>query len=1387
MIDFEAEIGEASSLNKKNYGRKEEKPILNAIFEFFSILYYQKSYLGLTLPQQKVKIAIEVSLWCLQMTSLLWIPNLQIEDWKENMIMWRIIGYLKIDNTCSALGIADTCLYILMACVFAVFFGMFALVLVLYYSISLPAIIFSVFKRLICIWLNILYIPSLELFTIFLKYNFSQQKNVLEYEENDNSANFKISSPIQALSFIAIIVNFLIFFLYSMLSGEIRHCTAKSIVKAKAHSKIEIHAAIFTFAFPILYSIFADNYIIHLQILALISSAFLLAETITFLPYFSEYCSILVIIRFFTVTLMSFLFIFGYCVDNSLFITLFAIILFPISIVFIIIYALKLQRKLSKNIPDNISGIKSQYNLEKSLRYALCSGNVENKNEIIRIFENFFMSKSLDRDKLQVIWVTNYCLFTLKNEALAKIKLSKIKYTSGWNLEEKYQEYLCNKIIMESDSNESVSYENYYHKIHQIKQQDRKLCINLSVFWEEVTCKKPSFSKLIKSLNSINDGITFLNTEYKQLTTKYDNSRDALGLYFLYMRNILHDYDNSDKLNYKLRFFDRIFSSITNEAQNLSCFNSNNGILLISNEEKNFGEILFASSRAAEIFKLSTHGIVGNNINHFIPEPYNQKTVDTMSEMVHFSSITEIYFNDGCFFITPRNFLLECIGKASITSINNVIATILVFRLNKSTHQVALISEDGEIYSYTEDFPSLIGHDNLVGANIKSLFPDLEEINFQPLVPYNLSGFKNEMILVMCYTEFYNIKIPYVLLINDPDEILKWKDEKWRQQDNLQEENFVRPTPLSFHMFRSSPSEENSLLMSKEMLDPKSDCLSNPDETTKLASNHAKGKNDDEKSQTESSSLSVFLHMMKISSRAIDALHIVFVILIVVVLATNLAVLFYAFNGIGIVRDISLPKTIGDIGKAFQQLGVLSRLLYMLNGLEGIDSVLQLCFNRFQENVVALDNLYINAASNLTDWKSCSGTSIFTEKNINLWKIDDGMYTVKTTLMDTIGQFVQSGYEFITKYNNGGNFYKETAFFAINGYGESFKYCYDSLCDVISCKKSAISDFRTEIYILLVLGIIVLSIGIVIMVPFCNSAIKTENILWNNIRKYATKNYLELKQSCILRLNSVHNQHETVIFNGNRSKNLLSFRSYWKYIWRVTLFLIATSIFCIINITYFYQKCADYLYYRPEVTKQLITSQVLFTNFNIWITEAAMQTPGFSLADMLPLGSPFSNAILNLDEIIAQIKSSQLTFRKSKHSEILPRSLKKQFFEKDSCEIKEHNFGVFSGGEISIFDGLLVSRLQGDAVDVWLALMVSLQELDTDYNELIEKYNQYSQSVIDDQMSVIIGVLAIFIVISIVMYFGVYLIFFRNEKKYLQKINSMLQIMPEKVINIRDI
>ncbi|CAG9323975.1 unnamed protein product [Blepharisma stoltei] len=1370
MFELDSEIDQPTTLRKNNIELKPKKSIIKSVFKFYSLMYYKKFFGEDSLTKQKIKLVIEVLFWCVQIIALLWFPHLSIEDWSNNMIIWKIIGYFRIDNACSALGIIDKCFYILIAGIFAIFSSAVLLILSLYYSVKVPKIIFAIFEKIIYLWLALLYIPSLVLLSIFSKYHFLNHDHVLEYENTDNLSDFKITASWQMVSISAIMLSFLIAILSTEFSGEIRHCAAKNIVKSKSNSRVELHAAIFTFIFSILYPLSVDNYTIYFQFSILAASTLLIWEILTFSPYFSVYSNTLEIIRFFLVALISFLFILGYWIDNSLLITIFAIFLVPISILCIIQFILK---KSKTRTPPIIVDIKNKFDLEKYLRSALCSNDVENKDEIIGIFEIFFKKKIMHRDKLQIVWAANYCIYALKNEALAKIKLSKSKSISDWSLEANYQQYLCHKAIISANSNESISFGNYHQNLNKVKKEDKKLCLNLLEFWREITSKSPGFFKLTKTLNSIDTRIEFLNDEYKELASKYHKSKEILSLYSSYLKNILFEIERSEMLIFKLKSLKEIYLSSDN-TENFSYFDTNNGVLIISNEEKNLGEILYSNSKTAGILNFPLESIIGSNIKNFIPFPYNKEITEKLSNLIDFSSDTEISLHKGFFLISPMNFLLECTGKMLFSSINNVVVTILIFKLKQARYQSALISNDGVIFSCSEGFPVAAGasHNNVIGASISNLFFDLKQIDIKPFIPYKLPNFAKETIMVLSNLECFDMKMLYILLINDFGEIQKWTtDCSNSHKIETQRGGSIQNMLLSV--------EDPSIIHENhsEILDSKSDQSS--DESSKMIENILIDKYEEKTQNTDNENQIVFIHMMKISARSINALHCVFILCILIVLGSNISVLSYAVYSINLARDISLSRSIGDIGKSFQQMAFLSRIIGIVSYFPDSEEAVLYCFNLFKSDIANLEDIYINIGSNLTKWDSCSSQSIFTGKNINLWNIGPLIYQEKVNLIDTVSQFIIYGKEFVRKFNTTEDYSNTVLFFALNGYGEAFNYCNNSLYDVTGCKKSEISGLKSEMFALLIIGIAAMAIGICIMTPFCYFAIKTENMLWNNIRKNAYKHYHKLKKLCFKRLANVHFQLELADHEETRYKKRLNFKNYWKYIWRASLFFIITSLFCLLNIFIFYEKCAEYLYCRPEIIKSLIHSQVFITSLSIWTSETGLYTTDYSLQNMLPFALPFSDSNIKLRDIISLTKHSLTSLRSTQCKSIFSKSYTEELYEyqKDG-DIQEHTYGVYGAEEVAMLDAYYIAYYENASVEDWLKFIVQLQKMNDKYDEFIDENNQHSQNLIDDQISTIIIFLVLFVGLSFGMYMGLYLTFFRREKKYLRKINSMLKLMP---------
>ncbi|CAG9311145.1 unnamed protein product [Blepharisma stoltei] len=1163
-------------------------------------------------------------------------------------------------------------------------------------------------------------------------------------------------------------------------SGEIRHSVNKNI-SAKAHSKIDKHIKFFTFIFPIVYVIFAEHYIRHLQILAIIFAILLIRETIDLLPYFSIFCNSLIILQLYFIGFISSIFLLGDLMDNSMVITMLSVIIGPLSAIFVIQFSLKLQRNFSWTIPTDFINIESQYILEKSLRYALCSNDAEHKDQIIRAFENFFIQKGLNGNKLQAIWAANYCLYTLKEESLAKIKLSKTKHIVDWSLESNYQEYLCQKNISNTSLSEGSQFSDYFLQSILVKNEEKQLCTNLLIFWSEITSRQPNLQKLRRKLYSIEDEILFLNTKYNQLITEFPNSKSLLSLYHSYCRDIIYNAEKSFFLEAKLRSIDKDLTNFLGDSKEFSLFNENIGILIISNEDSNFGEILYAEQKSAEYLKLPLGSIKNDNISNFIHPYYKEKFKEDSKRFIQYSSSSEIDLTKGFFLAKDAQDLLQLEGKMLLTSINGQLVAILVFKPKNVKNEIALLNEEGEIICHSNNFPKSVGKsEGLVGFELKNLFSNSEDFKLQLNTPYYLSNLNR--FLMLSYSEFYKFKIPYVVLANDSREIIKRGNNENKQGNNEKIEEAANYLSVDLSGFIDSDKTYSLLNKENQNLD---DDLNSKMELQNFP-NDDPSKNADsgsDKRGSENSMVSVGTHQKKVlyliksSSRSINILHFAFVFSILTVVAFNIIVLNHAFSNINFISDMSLPINIGKAAKNLQRITYVSNLFVNLPYTPDSPYLKQM-LNDIVTCLTELENTYSDITTNLKKWNYCSGQDILTGKNLYLWNKDDGIYK-KSSLIDTIGIFIKIGNQILNKITRSEiTTIDDFSFLILNGYGGALHYSNSSFYDIIDCQKAMMGDFKIEMTIFLSLGVAVLCICIIMIIPFYFSILKIENTLWNNIRKKAYQRYFELKQTIFERLRDVHSQPTIELNDRHQSDKAFSFKSYWNYIWRVLIYMAAVFIFSIVNISYLYDKCADYLLYRPEVLKNLINLQIVYTSLGIWTNAAAYEVLGWPMWYQFPYSYPFENSKEIFNEIISKIIYSNSAIHKKEYSPILSHTFKHIFYESNQGFFTDiFNLGVYTSKSNIINEANLISNNLAPQ-DVWWNLMSSLQELDSKYNSYIDEIDKHSKKVINDQMQIIVIALTVFIIFTLILYFGFYLVFFWGEKKYLKKINSVMEIMP---------
>ncbi|CAG9323978.1 unnamed protein product [Blepharisma stoltei] len=237
----------------KNY--KQESCLIKSIFEFYRLAYYQEEPEEISIITQKIHKIFLTTIWCIQISSLLWIPHLPIGKWDDNKTIWEFFGYLRLDNACFSTGIINFCIYISLSTVWLTAILIVIFVILIHKLIEFPKIFVSVIKKILYILSNYLLIPTVTLLCVCLKHNFSPDNAALEYKDKDSAEDLKVPIEIQIWIIFTLIIYYIMIIMNVVFSSEIRHSMWKMKLKSKAHSNLEINSATFSFLAPIIYSL----------------------------------------------------------------------------------------------------------------------------------------------------------------------------------------------------------------------------------------------------------------------------------------------------------------------------------------------------------------------------------------------------------------------------------------------------------------------------------------------------------------------------------------------------------------------------------------------------------------------------------------------------------------------------------------------------------------------------------------------------------------------------------------------------------------------------------------------------------------------------------------------------------------------------------------------------------------------------------------------------------------------------------------------------------------------------------------------------------------------------------------------------------------------------
>ena len=136
-------------------------------------------------------LQVQTSSVSLQTTSLLWRSDINIKNWANYEIFWRVISFTRIDLCCAYLNLNQEALVTVNCLLLVVFLSLLTCQILI---LSNRTLCFP-FKEITCRGIKLIstifFIPILEILIIDLKYYFSSSPTITEYSvQNQSSGNF---------------------------------------------------------------------------------------------------------------------------------------------------------------------------------------------------------------------------------------------------------------------------------------------------------------------------------------------------------------------------------------------------------------------------------------------------------------------------------------------------------------------------------------------------------------------------------------------------------------------------------------------------------------------------------------------------------------------------------------------------------------------------------------------------------------------------------------------------------------------------------------------------------------------------------------------------------------------------------------------------------------------------------------------------------------------------------------------------------------------------------------------------------------------------------------------------------------------------------------------
>ena len=327
---------------------------------------------------------------------------------------------------------------------------------------------------------------------------------------------------------------------------------------------------------------------------------------------------------------------------------------------------------------------------------------------------------------------------------------------------------------------------------------------------------------------------------------------------------------------------------------------------------------------------------------------------------------------------------------------------------------------------------------------------------------------------------------------------------------------------------------------------------------------------------------------------------------------------------------------------------------------------------------------------------------------------------------------------------------------------------------------SASSIYATKI-IILYIGIGILGLSIAYVIFFVISLTKAVNDLWNFLSSLSLKNYSILKATYLNRLSMVNGIDEndlSDIIIKDKPELLsfkISFSQIWRYVWRLLIFAFLSILFYIIVVFIFCTDIENIIKYRPAMINMFTQTNNNLRLLTFYMVEVFAYNTFAGLNHYFPQIIIFESPYEKIDSLIEEFNLYKKEFTNPEYMQYIPADMHSLlFYEWYNISMPFSTLGVYPSMINAVNEIHYIAWTQ-NFIEYSTFVRLIPYIFDVLGNSSLTLNNQLKVR-LNNTFDIIITATVLYSILSIFLYFFVYLPYLNNDIQHWKKIQSLTKL-----------